>query len=80
MVSTEVHPTTHPVSIRACWTILSNSATPKYQIIGMVTTAVLLPAWHVVHGIGTLTHLCQGVWCVMSAYVIQREAYMWYGV
>ena len=44
----------------------------------MVTTAVLVPAWHVVHGVGILTHLCvrgEGVvWCVcvcgMSVYVL----------
>ena len=30
----------------------------QLPIIGMVTTAVLVPAWHAVHGIGMLTHLC----------------------
>ena len=58
--STEVHPTTHSVSICACWTKPTAHETPVKQvpIISMVTTAVRVPAWHVVHGIVTLTHLC----------------------
>ena len=32
----------------------------------MVTTAVLVPAWHVVHGVGILTHLC-----------VRREGVVW---
>ena len=71
-VSTEVHPTTHSVSICACRTKLNTKATlvVKPPIISMVTTAVMVPAWHAVHGIVTLTHLCvRGrVWCVMCVY------------
>ena len=81
-VGTEVHPTTHSVSICACQTELSTNASlvVKPPIIGMVTTAVLVPAWHAVHGIVTLTHLCvrgKGVVCEGCVCVTERGVYMW---
>ena len=79
-VSTEIHPTTHSVSICACWTKPTTHETPVKQvpIISMVTTAVLVPTWHAIHGIVTLTHLCvRGrMWCVMCVCVTERVVYM----
>ena len=79
VVSTKVHPTTHSVSSCACWTKRSTPTTPVVQIpiISMVTTAVLVPTWHAVHGIGTLTHLCvSGDVVVCDGCVCDRKRYV----
>ena len=59
-VGTKVYPTTHPVSVCACRPKHRAHASLVVQlpIVGMVTTAVPVPAWHAAHGIVTLTHLC----------------------
>ena len=49
----------------------------QIPIISMVTTAVLVPTWHAVHGIGTLTHLCvSGDVVVCDGCVCDRKRYV----